>query len=100
MYVPRIGRCPIPEDMDAARTHALTQAVSRLLQGHLSAPPHGPFKVFEALNALAVATDTLSCGTDDIVQCMDFFKEAVEDQVSLIETAKAKGTFPKGGTRQ
>jgi hypothetical protein len=90
----------MPDDIDAARIHALTQALLRLMEGHLSAPPHGPFKVFEALNALAVATATVSSGTGDIVQCLDYFKEAVGDQIKVIETAKATGTMPKGPTRQ
>ncbi len=89
----------MPEDMDAARMHALTQGVMRLIQDHLSAPPNGPFKVFEALNALAVATATLACGTDDIVQCMDFFREAAGDQIRAIEAAKAQGTFQKSTIR-
>jgi hypothetical protein len=85
----------MPDDLDAARTHALTTAVSRVLQDHLKAQPQGPFKVFEVLNALAVVTATLSCGTEDVAECLKFFKTAVEDQVRVIETAKAQGTFPE-----
>ena len=76
------------EDMDPERTHALGTSLLMLVRDHLAAEPHGPFKVYEALNALAVATAAIVCGTGEIAECWNFFGIACVDQITTIEHEK------------
>jgi hypothetical protein len=98
-----IVRRPRGDNDDARRhecrthTHAHDRRNALDPGSFFSAQPQGPFKVFEALNALAVVTATISSGTGDVAECANFFKEAFEDQVGVIDRAKADGTFPKKG---
>jgi hypothetical protein len=62
--------------MDEERTHKLAENLLVLLQEHYKAGPISRDRVFEALNALALAVAVTLQGTDQ--RAVKFFMEALE----------------------
>jgi hypothetical protein len=69
-------------EMDPEAVKTLARQILEISRGHLAPPPHHRAKVFEMLQALAVAAGPLIAGSgDDIARVRTWFDVAVDEAV-------------------
>lgn len=69
------------EDMDEGRVKQMVDAIGDVIKANYLRGPTGRARVFEALNALAVAAALVSKGTGDPLT-VEFFREAFNGQMA------------------
>jgi hypothetical protein len=84
---------PDPPVLDEERTRALLRALIYPVRDHLAKPPHSCAKVFEALNALAIAAAWVFAGVGrpepveaerEMARVRKWFNDALDENVDEI----------------
>lgn len=85
-------------DLDGERVNRMLTPVMTVIRNHLRQPPHTQQKIYEALNALAMATAAVIAGTEgtdaEINRLREFFAEAADGSIENMRRSAARNGAP------